>query len=290
MSDCKHCCSSSHVTSEKLSYAQIPVNIKINLLSHLITTINFITGEQDSKEYAQLHENSEELTSLKEFLQEILQKEVVAPELDTCNSLDILGFIQKHQDQLKLVSSSLYLSALQAILQGKDQMFPENPASFAEHPIAFYSQLLNDFAETRFFAMNDEAGKLITQTFNYCCQKLYNECGKLEEVVTKKLILNVVDCIWLFTLLEKHKNEIIYVMGGWRYANTMVILEGLRQQYADQSLENLDEQSMLKLMEALTTESSMLDDEEDDEDELDDNDENEQDDCCHEDCCGKNRN
>ena len=128
-------------------------------------------------------------------------------------------------------------------MQGKDQAFPEHPASFAEHPIAFYAQLLNDFVETRFFSLNEESGTIITHAFNYCCQKLYNECVKLEEQITKKLINNVVDCMWLFTLLEKNKNEIIYVLGGWRFANLMVILEELRQKYADQSLENLDDQA-----------------------------------------------
>ena len=89
--------------------------------------------------------------------------------------------------------------------------------------------------------------------------------------------------MWLFTLLEKNKNEIIYVLGGWRYANIMVILEGLRQQYSDQSLENLDDQAMLKLMEALAAGSSMLDEQEDGTG--DDEQDEDEDDCCHSGCC-----
>jgi len=276
-------CSCNQTCSENLPYNQLPENTKINLLGHLITAITLATEQQDSKEYAQLQENKEELACLKEFMQEILKDDSIALELDACNGIELVDFIKKHQEHLKIVSTSLYLPTLQTILQGKNQEFPENPASFAEHPVAFYAQLLNDFAETRFFAMNEEAGTLITHTFNYSCQKLYTECVNLEELITKKLITNVVDCMWLFTLLEKNKNEIIYVLGGWRYANIMVILEGLRQQYSDQSLENLDDQAMLKLMEALAAGSSMLDEQEDGTG--DDEQDEDEDDCCHSGCC-----
>ena len=82
---------------------------------------------------------------------------------------------------------------------------------------------------------------------------------KLEEQVTRKQIDNVVDCMWLFTLLEKNKNEVIYVLGGWRTAAMMVILEELRQKHADQSLENLEDKQMIKLMEALAESASFAD-------------------------------
>ena len=91
--------------------------------------------------------------------------------------------------------------------------------------------------------------------------------------------------MWLFTLLEKNKNEVIYVLGGWRYANLMVILEELRQKYSDQSLENLDDQHMIKLMEALTAGSSILSNDEQDEQEGEEEDEDGDDCCCHSGCC-----
>jgi hypothetical protein len=193
--------------------------------------------------------------------------------LDAGDATSILQFIGQHQEQLKTVIAPLFNNALKAIIAGKDQEFPEQPCSFAQHPLAFYAQLINDFIEIQFFALNEEAGTTITNAFNYCCQKLYNACVNLEEQITKKLINNVVDCMWLFTLLEKNKNEVIYVLGGWRYAQMMVILEELRQKYADQSLENLEDKQMIKLMEALAAGLSM-----------DNGTEEECDDCCCQDC------
>jgi hypothetical protein len=70
-------------------------------------------------------------------------------------------------------------------------------------------------------------------------------------------------------IIRKNKNEVIYVLGGWRYANLTVILEEMRQNYADQSLENLDDKQMLKLMEALAAGAPMG--ESADEDSEDDN-------------------
>ena len=266
-------------------YEQISANVKVNQLGHLITAITLVTEQQNSKEYAELQENSTELENLKEFMELLLQNDDCALALSACTNNDILNFIQKNQEHLKTVVISVYMPALQAILAGKDQEFPENPGSFAEHPIAFYAQLLNDFVETRFFALNEESGTTITHAFNYCCQKLYTACTNLEEQVTKKLITSVVDCMWLFTLLEKNKNEVIYVLGGWRYANLMVILEELRQKYSDQSLENLDDQHMIKLMEALTAGSSILSNDEQDEQEGEEEDEDGDDCCCHSGCC-----
>ena len=279
----KNSCAQNVSSEEHISYERMPENIKINCLGRLITAISLATEHQDSKEYAQLQDNKEELEELKELMQEILHNDSTAMALDTCKSQTILQFIQKNQEHLKAVSSSLYLSALQAIMQGKNQEFPEHPISFPQHPLAFYAQLLNDFVETRFFSLSEDAGTIITHAFNYCCQKLYNECVKLEESITKKLITNVVDCMWTFALVEKNKNEIIYVLGGWRYANLMVILEELRQKYADQSIENLDDSSMLKLMEALTAGASLMEDNNDEGESEDTEDDDEEDDgcCCH---------
>lgn len=256
-----NCCQNK---PEQLSYAELTEDAKIHQLGQLITAITCITEHQDSEEYAQLQADSANLENLQEFLHAILPSTI---NLDTSDSTALLQSIYKQQDQLKTICSSLYIDALNAILSGKDQEFSENPASFAEHPAVFYAQLLNDFVETKFFALSEQSGSIITNTFNYCCQKLYNECFKLEESITKRQIHNLVDCMWLFSLLEMHKNEIIYVLGGWRYANITVILEELRQSHADQSLENLDDKQMLKLMEALAAGASMdkcgCDDEED---------------------------
>jgi hypothetical protein len=253
------CC--QHDNPECLSYEQLTEDVKIHRLGKLISAITCITEHQDSSEYAQLKENSDELTSLKEIIQLIDHNNTNVMALDAGNTTAIMTYIAQHQEQLKTIITPLFNNALKAILEGKDQEFPEQPGSFAEHPLAFYAQLINDFVEIQFFAVSEEMGTTITQTFNYCCQKLYNACSKLEEQVTKKLIDNVVDCMWLFTMLEKNKNEVIYVLGGWRYAQIMVILEELRQKYADQSLENLEDTKMIKLMEALAAGLSIGDDE-----------------------------
>jgi hypothetical protein len=266
-----HCC--QHDNPECLSYDQLTEDVKINRLGKLISAITRITEHQDSQEYAQLKEDAEELASLKELIQIIDPNNANTMTLDAGDATAILTYIAQHQEQLKAVTTTLFNDALKAILAGKDQEFPEQPGSFAEHPIAFYAKLINDFVEIQFFALSESMGTTITQTFNYCCQKLYNACTKLEEQTTKKLIDNVVDCMWLFTLLEKNKNEIIYVLGGWRYAQIMVILEELRQKYADQSLENLEDTKMIKLMEALAAGLSIGDESEE-----------ENDDCCCHDC------
>ena len=266
-----HCC--QHDTPEHLSYEQLTEDLKVQHLGNLISAITLVTERQDSEEYAQLKEDTEQLAQLKELVKAILPSDPSCMTLDASDASAILPFIAQHQEQLKPVVATLFHDALKAILAGKDQAFPEQPRSFTEHPIAFYAQLINNFVEIQFFALSETAGSTITQTFNYCCQKLYNECVKLEEQVTKKLIDNVVDCMWLFTLLEKNKNEVIYVLGGWRYAQIMVILEELRQKYADQSLENLEDAKMVKLMEALAAGLSM-----------ENGSEEESDDCCCHDC------
>jgi hypothetical protein len=266
-SNCQHC------TPERLTYEQLTENVKIHRLGQLMSAITCATEQQDSQEYTQLQEDTDGLNDLKEFMHIILPNETLASSLHSCNGNDILSFIQQHQEELKKISASLFIPALKAIMEGKDQEFPEQPSSFAEHPIAFYAQLLNDFVEIKFFALSEEDGSTITRTFNFCCQKLYNASATLEEQVTKKEINTVVDCMWLFTLLEKHKNEVIYVLGGWRYANMMVMLEELRQKYADQSLENLEDKQMIKLMEALAASASM-------EEGCGCDDENSSDDCC----------
>jgi hypothetical protein len=266
-----HCC--QHNDPEHLTYEQLTEDVKVNHVGNLISAITCVTEHQDSQEYAQLKENTEELSKLKEFIQIILPNDASTMALETGGTLAVLTFIAQHQEQLKTVTATLFSNALKAILAGEDQDFPEQPNSFDEHPLAFYAQLINDFVETQFFSLSEEMGATITQTFNYCCQKLYNECVKLEEQITKRLINNVVDCMWLFTLLEKNKDEVIYVFGGWRYAQVLVILEELRQKYADQSLENLDDTQMIKLMEALAAGLSIGNDNEE-----------EDDDCCCNDC------
>lgn len=266
-----HCC--QHDTPEHLSFEQLSEAVKVHRLGELISAITCVTEHQNSEEYAQLKEDTEQLESLKELIQIIEPNDTNIMVLDAGDTAAVLTYIAQHQEQLKTVTATLFSNALKAILAGKDQEFPEQPGSFAEHPIAFYGKLINDFVETQFFALSEELGTTITQTFNFCCQKLYNACTNLEEQVTKKLIDNVVDCMWLFTLLEKNKNEIIYVLGGWRYAQIMVILEELRQKYADQSLENLEDAKMIKLMEALAAGLSIGNESEE-----------ECDDCCCHDC------
>jgi hypothetical protein len=249
-------CNCQHNTQEHTSYEQLTENEKIQGLGQLITAITCVTEHQDSQEYAQLKEDTDELDTLKEFMLAMLSDDLIASALQPCSGAAILTFIQQHQEHLKEISSSRFFAALKAIGQGKDQNFSEQPESFSEHPIELYADLLHDIVETKFSTLSEEEVAIITRVFNYCCLKLYTECAKVEEQVNKKIITSIVDCMWLFTLLDQHKEECIYVLGGWRFANMMARLEELREEYADQPLENLEDAQMLKLMEALVAGAS----------------------------------
>lgn len=282
--NCATCCQ-----EEQVAYEHMPVQVKIDLLGRLITAITLVTEHAESEEYCQLQENEEELEELSSFLPDMLSGDKLATVFNSCCSNNILALIKKNSEQLKLVSSSEYITFVQEIAQGKHQEFPELPTSFKEHPVDFYAQLLHSFVDTQFFPLDQKFGEIVTKTFEYCCQKLYTASLKVEEMVVKQQINNIVDCMWNFALLEKNKNEIIYVLGGWRFASMMVILEELREKYSDQSLDNLDDRSMLKLIEALSVGSSFDSEDEDEENDEDDEDEDdeEDDDCCHHGCCGK---
>ncbi|HML19018.1 MAG TPA: hypothetical protein PKD74_00375 [Candidatus Dependentiae bacterium] len=282
-----HTCSAS--SAEYTSYNQMSLNCRIDLLGKLVTAIAIITDPEYSQECEQLQQDTDELKSLQGILPVILAGN---PEALAYDGSDIVQFIKQHENDLKNLCIKLYSQALQDIVKEK-KLSGEHESLLEQHPINIYAQFLNSFSETQFFPIPDEMVDLVTQGFNFCCQKIYNECLAIEEHITKKTITSIVDCMWYIGLLGKNKDQIMYVLGGWRFSRIMVALEELREQYADQPLTDLDDQEMLKLMEALAaqeeatsscSESCCCDEDDDDEEEDDECC------CCNDDCCSSHRN
>jgi len=297
-----HRCSVS--SAEHTSYNQMPLNCKIDFLGNLVTAIAIITDPEYSQECEQLQQDTDELTSLQEILQAILAGNMENIAYDGSN---IVHFIKQHENDLKNLCVKLYSQAVQDIIKEK-KVSGEQESLLEQHPINMYAQFLNSLSETQFFPISEEMVDLVTQGFNFCCQKIYNECLAIEEHITQKTITSLVDCIWYLALLGKNKDQIIYVLGGWRFLRIMVALEELHEQYADQPLTDLDDQEMLKLMDAFAAQEEIIsscnescyreEEEEEEEDDDDDNDNDDGDDeeendeccCCHDDYCSSRRN
>lgn len=275
-----HTCSAS--SAEHTSYKEMSLNCKVDLLGKLITAIALITDPEYSQECEQLQHDTDELKTLQGILPLILTGNSETVVYDDSN---VVQFIKQHENDLKNLCVTLYSQALQDIIKAKPET-GEHESLLEQHPINMYAQFLNSFSETQFFPIPDSMVDLVTKGFNFCCQKIYDECVAIEEQITQKSITSIVDCMWFIGLLGKNKDQIMYVLGGWRLSRIMVALDELREQYADQPLTDLDDQDMLKLMEALAAqeesssaccESCCIDEDDDDEE-----DEDEDDECC---CC-----
>jgi len=274
-----HTCSAS--SAEHTSYKQMSLNCKIDLLGKLITAIAIITDPEYSQECEQLQHDIDELQTLQGIVPVILSDN---SETIVYDGSDVVQFIKQHETDLKNLCITLYSQALQDIIKNK-QAINEHESLLEQHPINMYAQFLNSFSETQFFPIPDNMVDLVTEGFNFCCQRIYDECLAIEEQIAQNAITSIVDCMWYIGLLGKNKDQIMYVLGGWRLSRIMVALDELREQYADQPLTDLDDQEMLKLMEALAAqdessaaycESCCEDDDDDEEDEEED------DECC---CC-----
>lgn len=282
----KHSSACKDSSEPSVSFDQLSLNSKIHSLGQLITAITLVTEHEGSDEYIEFQNDTEQIDELKAFLPVMIEHAGIKNIL--YDDSNIIAFIKTHKDQLKQLCTSIYSQTLQQIINNKIEESEESSPLMEDHPIAIYSGLLHDFAETRFFSCDEEIATLITHSFNYCCQKLYNACVQLEEQITKKSITSIVDCLWNFGLLEQNKNEVIYVLGGWRLSHMMVELEEMREAYSNQPLTNLNDHDMLKLMEALAAGAAVCDEtccQDICEDELEEEDDDEDDECCHQSCC-----
>ncbi len=291
----KHSRACQDSSEPSVSFEQLSLNSKIHSLGQLITAITLVTEHEGSEEYSEFQHDTDLLDEIKAFLPVLIEHAGIKNIL--YDDSDIITFIKTHKDQLKQLSTSIYSQTLQQIINNKIEECEESSSLMADHPIAIYSELLHDFAETQFFSCDEEIAMLITRSFNYCCQKLYNACIQLEEQISKKSITTLVDCMWNFGLLEQNKNEVIYVLGGWRLSHMIVGLEEMREAYSNQSLTDLNDHDMLKLMEALAAGTAACDEtccqgicEDELEEEEDDDDDDDDNECCHQSCCKSRKN